>query len=49
MVYYNVLSSNGFFTTQHARYADITSAEAHAEQLRGQGIDAYVAAWRSLA
>lgn len=49
MVYYNVLSSDGFFTTQHARYAELADAEEHAANLRAQGIDAYVAAWRSLA
>ena len=48
-MYYNVLSSDGFFTTQHARYDNEHDANVHAAQLRSQGIDAYVATWRALA
>lgn len=46
MLLYNVLSTDGFFTIQHGRYADEATANLHAEHLRAQGIDAYVAPYR---
>lgn len=49
MLYFNVLSSDGFSTIQHGRYTTEAEANAHAQQLQAQGINAYVAPYRSLA
>lgn len=48
-MYYNVLSTDGFFTTQWGRFESEAEAEELAAKLRAQGIDAYVAPWRAYA
>lgn len=49
MLYFNVLSSDGFSTIQWGRFEFKVEAEALAAKLRAQGIDAYVAPWRAYA